>query len=325
MRGRTFPKWLALLLCVSMLQSEARAAVTADPDADTSLSPAAVGWGNLLVPGLGATLRGYPTRGLAEAGGEIGMYYGGTFGVREGSFTIDGSVDVPTSANLYRPLIGQFLQEAGLKLHFYDTFYNYQMAALAEASSDREKSNPQPLYKGDLGDIMKAPFEWKNISNPWVYPLIVVSGIYLVLDYKWTAVQRLNFQARPGENGLYAFDQIAAIPLGGAMGEEPLFRGMIQRETRLYTGSAVASLFIESSLFTLIHPDDEKASAFLGGMYFGIMTNHFDGNIEPAVAAHFWVNLLDGITTYWLFRRVQGLSTPFAPPLTAEITLPLPF
>lgn len=286
------------------------------------LSPAAVGWGNLLVPGLGATLRGLPERGLFEASSEIGLFYGGTFGVKEGAFTIDGSVNVPTAGNLYRPLLGQIMQEAGLKLHMFDTFYNYQQAAIAVENSEREKKNPQPLYRGSASDIMAAPFKWDNLSSAWVYPLVLVSSVFLVIDYHNTPLKKLNFNATPGEETLYGFSQIGAIPLGSAFGEEPLFRGFIMRETRLYTNSVTLSILLESTLFTLIHPNELKATAFLSGIYFGLMTNYYAGNIEKATAAHFWVNVVDGVTTYFLFRRVQGKDTPFSPPITAQFQIP---
>lgn len=47
--------------------------------ASAIVSPTYIGWGNTLIPGMGATLRGEPGRGMAEAGTEIGLYYGGTF------------------------------------------------------------------------------------------------------------------------------------------------------------------------------------------------------------------------------------------------------
>ena len=286
------------------------------------VSPSAVGWGNLLVPGLGATLRGQPETGLLEATAEIGLFYGGTFGVREGGFTIDGSLSLPTSGSFYKPLLGDVMQEFGLKLHMWDTFYHYQQASLALVDSDREKYNSQPLYKGGWKDVMSSPFKADYLTSVWVFPLILVSSAYLVYDYTTSPLQKLTFISRPGEDGLYAFSQIGAIPLGSAFGEEPFFRGFAMREARLYTDSIVVSLVFESTLFTLIHPDDQKLSAFLSGLYFGLMTNHFKGDIGPAVAAHFWINVVSGITTYLIFKRVQGADTPFAPPLTASIQIP---
>ncbi|MGZ3700802.1 MAG: CPBP family intramembrane glutamic endopeptidase [Bdellovibrionota bacterium] len=288
----------------------------------SSLDPAAVGWGNLFVPGLGATLRGLPGVGLKEAGLELGTYFGGTYGVREGDFSIDGSVRVPNSAHLSKPVLGQSLQEFGLKYHFYNTFYHYQQAAIEAKDTEREKNNPQPLYQGTWKDMLLAPFEWKNLSSPWVYSLVIASSAYLIYDYQHTAVHRFNFSVTSGNEALYGFSQMAVIPVTGAIGEEPLFRGFVMRETRSYTGSALAALLIESGMFMLVHPNEQKASGFLSGVYFGIMTNHFDGNIEPAIAAHFWVNVVDGLVTYWTLLRSQGKSTPFAPPVVGQVTIP---
>ena len=287
------------------------------------VSPGVVGWGNSVVPGLGATLRGESIRGFAEMSSEIGLYYGGTFGAKEGSFSIDGSVLIPTNGTVYRPLLGQMLQEAGLKLHMYDTFYNYQQAARAVSQTEREKSNPQPLYQGSISDQVFAPFRWKNLSNPWVYPLILVSGVYLFYSYATTAVPPQAYRANGLEDKMYGLSQMGIIPFGSVVGEEAYFRGFVQRETRLYTGSVIASLLIQSTLFAAIHPPDLRPSAFASGIYFGMMVNHFGGNIEQAITAHYWVNVIDGIITYLQFRRTQGLNTPFNPPIGLAIKLPI--
>ncbi|HEY8279739.1 MAG TPA: CPBP family intramembrane glutamic endopeptidase [Bdellovibrionota bacterium] len=286
------------------------------------LNPSAVGWGNLVVPGLGATLRGYPRQGLTEAGLELGTYFGGTYGVREGGFTIDGSVKVPTSRNMLSPVIGQSLQEFGLKYHFHNTFYHYQQAAIDAQDTESERNKKQPLYYGSWKDMLGAPFQWKNLSSIWVFPLITASAAYLIYEYQNTEVKRFGFRVSRDAEALYGFQQMAVIPITGAIGEEPLFRGFVMREMRANTGSAVAALAIQSAMFTLVHPSELRASGFLSGIYFGMMTNHFDGNIEPAIAAHFWVNVIDGLIAYWTLQRSQGKETPFAPPITANVTVP---
>ncbi len=286
------------------------------------VSPAAVGFGNLLVPGLGATLRGDSGRGLLEAGIEIGLFYGGTFGVREGTFTIDTTIVLPQRGSLYRPLLGQTLQQFGIKLHMYDTFYHYQQACLAMADSEREKSNPQPLYKGDWSDTLLAPFKWKNLSNPWVFSVIAAATIYVAVDYNNSAPKRSSYVATGGEDALYLAHNILVEPLGSAFGEEPVFRGFIQRETRLYTGSLIASLLIQSAIFTALHPADAKLAAFLGGIYFGFLVERFHGDLEPAIAAHFWVNVVNGFFQYLSFRKGEGKSTPFSAPMGLTVAIP---
>ena len=286
------------------------------------LSPAAVGWGNLLVPGLGATLRGLPGRGLLEASLEIGTYYGGTFGVHEGGFTIDGSVVIPTSGNLYGPVAGQLLQEFGLKLHMFDTFYHYQQAAIDQADTDNERNNPQPLYRGNWKDVLEAPFEWKNLSSPWVYPLLIVSSVFQIYSYSSTSVAPTSIATSPGAETFYGASQIAAVPLGSAFGEEVLFRGFIQREVHGYSKSLAVAVLSQTLLFGAIHPPELRPFAFAGGIYYGLMVHQLQGDLEPAIASHFWIDVVNGLTTYWAFRRTQGKDAPFSPPIGMQITIP---
>jgi membrane protease YdiL (CAAX protease family) len=316
-------KRFSLLVATLALLPFARAlAEPTPPTEERKVSAPLVGWGNLFVPGLGATIRGKPGTGLLEASTEIGLYYGGTFGVKEGNFGIDGSVNVPHSNHLGRPVLGQIMQELGLKYHFYNTFQHYQRAVLASAK-DREIDKLQPIYKGDLKDIMTAPFQWKNVSSPWVWPVIAASTGYLLYSYKTTGVTRFtNFHVSSADENLFGASQAIVIPIGGMMGEEPLFRGFMMREMRSYTNSAVAALILESAAFTALHPSDLQASAFASGILFGLMTNHFDGNIEPAIAAHFWVNVVSGLVTYWTLKREQGKDTPLAPPIVFTSTIP---
>lgn len=280
-----------------------------------SVSPAAVGWGNLIVPGLGATIRDEPGRGLIEAGAEVGLFFGGTFGAREGAFNIDSTVVIPQHGSLTQPIIGIIMQQAGLKLHMYDTFYNYQQAAIAVENSDREKNSAQALYRGSIWDVMAAPFQWKYLSSPYVFPIILGAGALLFYNYHTSAVQRATFTASSSDDFLYGSSQMAAIPLGSAYGEEPLFRGFLLREGQIYTGSFIASLLSQAVLFAAIHPEGNRLAALAGGLYFGYLTQHFDGDLGPALATHFWIDVISGALAYLVFRREQGKNTPWAPPI----------
>ena len=150
-------------------------------------APAAVGWGNLFVPGLGATLRGKPVRGLVEATTTLGTYYGGTFLAEEAHFSMDGSVKVPSEKkHISRNLTGQFLQEVGLKTHMYNTFYNYQQASMDPSNAELQKKYEQPLYKGSWDDVLFAPFKWKNLESGYVYVPILLSTAMLYAGYRGT-------------------------------------------------------------------------------------------------------------------------------------------
>lgn len=283
------------------------------------VAPAAVGWGNLFVPGLGETLRGHPVNGLLESSLTIGTYYGGTFYAKEGAFTIDGSVLVPSGQNIVKPLLGEVMQEFALKYHMWNTFFNYQQASLDPSQSSRQKEYQQPLYMGDWKDVLLAPFKWKNLREPWVFVPILAAGSYLYFEYKHAPVVPQGYRSRPGEEALYDFSQGVAVPLGSSFGEEVLFRGFIQREMRYYTNSIPLSIATETLLFTVIHAPDLRLGAFVGGLYFGLAVNHFDGNLEPGIASHFWIDFVSGMFVDLLFRRVQGKSVPFS----ASVQIPI--
>ncbi len=284
--------------------------------ADT-VSPAAVGWGNLLVPGLGASLRGLPTRGLIEASSEIGLFYGGTFLTKDGDFRIDGSAVLPATGNVTGAVAAAIMQEVGLKEHMYNTFYHYQQASLDPANAELEKSYEQPLYRGDWVDTLVAPFEWKNLSLPAVYIPIIAGGVYVAATYKGTPYTPRG-SANTTENIFYATSSALTLPLGSSFGEEVLFRGFIQREVHHYTHSLLAAIATETALFTLMHPADLRPAAFAGGVYFGLMAHYFEGDLGPGIAAHFWTDFINGVFVYLLFRQASHESVP----LEANISIP---
>lgn len=286
-------------------------------------SPALVGWGNLFVPGAGATLRGQSVRGLTEAATEIGLFYGGTYGVREGVFTIDTTILTPQRGSLTQPFIGLTMQQLGLKLHMYNSFYHYQQVILSNEEQGVMDISGQPLYRGSVWDVLGAPFTYKTMSSPFVYGAVLAASAYLFYDYHVTPVKKATFKVSPIDNVLYGTYNMGVEPLGSAFGEEPLFRGFMQREFRKYTGSLPLSILMQTALFTLLHPSSEKLSAFGGGLYFGFLIDHFDGNLEQAIATHFWVNTIDGLVRFLAFLRSQNQNTPFGPPISIEIGIPL--
>jgi membrane protease YdiL (CAAX protease family) len=276
------------------------------------VSPALVGWGNTFVPGLGATLLGRPWQGGAELGLSVGAYVGGAELAKDGAFTIDGSVLVPLNSNVTKPLVGQILQEFGLKYHMWNTFHHYQEASLDPSQEETQRHYQQPLYRGDWKDVLFAPFKWKNISTAWTYVPVLASTLYLFYSYNTTTVTNQGFRASPGQEVFYGLTQGVVIPLGSSFGEEVMFRGFVQRELHYYTGSALLAIAGQTLLFTAIHPPELRAGAAVGGAYFGFSVDHFDGDLEPAIATHFWIDLVGGGLEYLLFRKVQGKSVPFA-------------
>lgn len=291
-------------------------------NAMATASPGTVGWGNLFVPGLGATFRGKPLRGLVEAAAEIGLFYGGTYGVREGAFFIDSTIILPQRGHLDRPLVGQIMQQFALKLHMYNTFYNYQQASLALQNTEVEKRYQQPLYKGSWSDVLIAPFRWKNLSNPYVYSVLGAALVYLTASYHFSDVKRESYVPTGMEDALFGVNSAVVVPFGSAFGEEVLFRGMMQREFHLYTGSLATAILLQTACFTVLHPTHQYLQASVGGIYLGYLVHHFDGDLEPAIAIHFWLNVMSGVLDYFVFRAAHGRSAPWPPRLQFALEIP---
>jgi hypothetical protein len=290
---------------------------------DKELSPAAIGWGNTFVPGLGATLRGQPGRGALEATVEIGTYYGGTFGVREGVPGIDGDVSIPTNGDINHASTGMMLQEFGLKLHMFDTFYHYQQVCIAQEEKPTQLNNPQPLYRGTWTDVLSAPFQWRYLKSPYVWPVILGVSGFLFYTYATSNVTPISLHATPFGETMYGVSQTAVMPWGSEFGEEVFYRGFIEREVRSYTGSLTIAVATESTLFALGHND--KITSGITGIYFGLIVPHLGGDLGYAIAPHFWLDVVDGMLTYWTLRRAQAKNAPLDPSLVPALKISIPF
>jgi membrane protease YdiL (CAAX protease family) len=271
-----------------------------------------------LVPGLGATLRGHSLEGLAEATVELGTFYGGLFGTHEGRFTIDGSIrDADTQASFDRAVTGQILQQVGLKLHFWDTFYHYQQATIEREKVEGVDDNPQALWRGDWKDNLSAPFKWKNISNPWSYTAIIAATGFLLLDYSSAQITPINARLNGKSEAYYGVDEMISIPVGSSFGEDPFFHGFVEREIRGATKSVWMASIGPAVPFALLHED--RLTAFIVGTYYGFATSALGGDLGPVMASHFWVNVFNGLLGLWSLKRSEGKPAPFNPPLAAQL------
>ncbi len=286
-------------------------------------SSSAVGWGNLIVPGLGATLRDRPTAGLLEASIELGTFYGGSLLIDESRFKIDGTASLPQKGSVGKHVTAQILQQVGLKYHFYNTFYHYQQASFDNIeTSDYEKHKEalQPIYRGDWKDMATAPFQWENLSSPWSWPILVGVGSFLMIDYKNAKVFPSSLNLNKNDQRLLLAYNSTVMPFGSSFGEDVLFRGFMQREIHGATNSLPLAMVSQSAMFAALH--DGYITAFAVGMYFGYETHALKGNLGPVMATHFWLDVLLGMIDYWTIRRSSGLDAPFNPPISTSFVIP---
>ena len=311
---------LLVFLCFAPVASVAIAA---------ELSPAATGWIGLALPGSAAIAEGNYGRGILEATTEIGTFVGGMALAPLGPFTIDGNTQVPqwgpgTGPNagpIAGALSGAMLQQFGLKFYMYNTFYHYQKAVMGVPGWETGGNDKlQPIYRGGAGDVLSAPFRWKYLSNPFVFVPVLVGSAYLFYEYSRTPLQRSAYIGTRGEDYLYGIHQIGVVPLGSAFGEEPLFRGFLQREFHQYTGSEWLAILGQSVLFCAIHPADARASAFFSGLYYGWMTDHFDGDLGSAIAMHFWGDVVNGLILTLQYLGAEGKEVPLSPPVSMSLS-----
>jgi hypothetical protein len=219
---------------------------------------------------------------------------------------------VPESGHVGRAVFGQALQEFGLKLHMYNTFYHYQQASLDPAWDERNKTSPQPLYQGSWDDVLLAPFKWKNIRRPEVFIPTVLIGGFLYYSYRNADIVRRNHFSNSAEETAYELTNGVEIPLGSSFGEDVLYQGFVQREMEIYTGSFLVALGIQTALFTMSHTPRLRPGAAVGGLYFGLMNHFHQGDLEPGIATHFWVDFISGTLDYLLFRKREGKGVPLS-------------
>jgi membrane protease YdiL (CAAX protease family) len=87
----------------------------------------------------------------------------------------------------------------------------------------------------------------------------------------------------------------------------------MQRELIAETGSVPLAIVSQAAVFSLLH--DNRPFALAAGLYLGLSTYENKGNLEKAMAVHFWLDMLDGLFTYLQTRRAAGEGAPLMPPV----------
>lgn len=206
-----------------------------------------------------------------------------------------------------KPLAAAALQQFGLKYHLMNTFFVYR------DQLNMEGGDPgQGIDQRSAKEMFKDPFQWEVLKSPWVFIPIAVTGAFVYFDYRHE-LNQLTGEITPLNKRskiFLGFDQMVMYPFGSAAPEEAFYRGFIQNEFYYMVRSPYFSVPMSSLLFALSHTQDSWPSAFITGLYQGMLAYKNDGNLAYGNAVHFWGVVILGIETFALTLQSQAEAPP---------------
>ena len=283
------------------------------PNTESSVNPHLVGWGNLLLPGLGETLNGNPIGGVTQASYEVGTFiWGYNLSPREGFSSLDGIDDTfqpysraqrNSQVSINAQLYSDMLLEFSIKTHMTNTFIAYRDAYRARGIT--EGLDQRTWWEG-----FKTPFEKKSFDDAWVSIPLAAIAVGLTVDYLTSKPDNSVSALTPTSNFLYATHYGVWEPLGSGWPEEAFYRGFLQHEFTTATGSPWLGILGESAAFAFSHEAGSgRISAALVGMYLGYLAQKNHGDLGSGITVHFWGDLLLGLETILISQRNQR-TTP---------------
>ncbi len=169
-----------------------------------------------------------------------------------------------------------------------------------------------------LGHLLGAPVGEQTAFTTSAFVLGVaatvplLAGLYWILHTPWEVVARLRVVIENQVAPLFAncsVAGIAVISILAGVGEEALFRGVLQSAIAASIG-VVPALLVVSTLFGLVHPVTVVYAVMAGliALYLGVLTI-WTGTLVPAMTAH---ALYDFVALAYLVRRgrIQMESAP---------------
>jgi membrane protease YdiL (CAAX protease family) len=217
--------------------------------------------------------------------------------------------------DLSRAAESAFLQEFGLKYHMMNVFGSYQKAffhnhKLAHFDGqlyDEKGTFGQGIDARTAWEIHLSPFEWRYLSDPFVFgPLLAVLA-YVVYD----TVSQINAGLAPLQrlntftNTLVAFNETVVYPAGSGAPEEMFYRGFLQNEAYRASGSALVAILSSTAAFALSHSPQGHIGASVSGLYLGSLCYFKKGDLGPGVFLHFWSVFALGVEAIWLLKRAE--------------------
>jgi membrane protease YdiL (CAAX protease family) len=235
-------------------------------------------------------------------------------------------------------------------IKFYSAF-----AAFRDARKFNEEhfgiSYRYPVRDYDLKDFLRAPYnpkialDWKI----WV-PILAFAGISLLIDgipgdvgetniFTGRNVDLMGVSARPGWAALFETMSIMSMNHFVSVGEESLFRGVIQHRFAerwgKYRGIPLASvLFGLPHMFNVPSFEEETREekiekwknrllyfgfTTLAGAYMGFLYEYYDFDLRKSIAFHFWYNVTISLVSFIINPHADNYfsfshSIPFGKP-----------
>lgn len=185
------------------------------------------------------------------------------------------------------------------------------------------------VYKGRAMRILHLD-KWPSVRQTGIGILLMMASFPVAqMLYRWNSQLPLPewmIQQEDSINELISallvadgpselFANLLLIGLIPALGEELLFRGILQRELSRWTSSGVAAVWITAILFSAIHLQFQgffprlALGAVLGFLYL------WTGNLWVSVLAHFVNNGFQVLLQYVTQTDVSQLNPEEAPPM----------
>jgi membrane protease YdiL (CAAX protease family) len=264
---------------------------------------------SLLCPGCGQEYLHEDAEGWAQGLASTALLVGG-FALLWGH---TASLDAPSDSA--RVPIGLALTLAGQNVWFYSIFDAYRDARALRHDAGYKFE----ITRESLGDLASAPFRPCVLKSPWVWagvPAALALGLgvsYLaspdsftgvpsIFDVKSVNVLGHDFHRGTGFAAGEAY--LLALFSGVGVGEESLFRGLIQTELEeklgTWGGLAVGSaIFGAAHLINYAQPGADPKQALIAiptiavlGSSLGLAYIETGHQLSTGVAMHFWYDFL---------------------------------
>jgi CAAX protease family protein len=187
----------------------------------------------------------------------------------------------------------------------YSSYAAYRDARARDNSGYRRPAPTEPLT-----DLAAAPFSLRYLTRPTTFIPLAIQAIAAFGKGNHYRVDRANDVSA---NDLYAFHFIANEMT--AVGEEALFRGMLDNEFSDRYGDR-AGVIVSSVIFGLSHNGSGQTAdalqATAAGLYLGWLHQRNGFEAAEGAALHYWINVFAGVAAVRNGGSAQLVSLHFS-------------